>query len=153
MMLLVAGLLALLCVIAVLYPFLRREGTEFVGEDNPENAVEDAGLESVLDSIRTLRLERQLNRVTEEAYEEQLREYRLEAASLLRRRDRALESGAERNLERSVLLARLDANGVAGDGPVCAACGTPMPLESESCPACGGQPSHAGTDASEATQG
>ena len=151
MMLLVAGLLTLLCAIVVVYPFLRRDGPE-IGADG-EAAVDDSGLESVLDSIRTLRLERQLNRVTEEAYEEQLREYRLEAASLLRRRNRALEPGAERNLERSVLLARLAANGVAGDGPVCAACGTPMPLESESCPACGGQPSHAGTDASEAIQG
>ena len=153
MMLLVAGLLAFLCVIAVLYPFLRRDGPEIGAEGEGEAAVHDAELESVLDSIRTLRLERQLNRVTEEAYDEQLREYRLKAASLLRRRDRALESGAERNLERSVLLARLAANGIAGDGPVCEACGTPMPLESESCPACGGQPSHAGTDSSEATRG
>ncbi len=153
MMLLVAGLLALLCVIAVMYPFLRRDGPEIGAEGEAEAAVEDAGLESVLDSIRTLRLERQLNRVTEEAYDKQLREYRLKAASLLRQRDRALESGAERNLERSVLLARLAANGIAGDGPVCEACGTPMPLESESCPTCGGQPSHAGTDSSEATQG
>ena len=152
-MLLVAGLLALLCVIAVMYPFLRRDGPEIGAEGEAEAAVEDAGLESVLDSIRTLRLERQLNRVTEEAYDKQLREYRLKAASLLRQRDRALESGAERNLERSVLLARLAANGIAGDGPVCEACGTPMPLESESCPTCGGQPSHAGTDSSEATQG
>ena len=151
MMLLVAGLLALLCVIAVVYPFLRRDGPEIGAEG--EAAVNDAELESVLDSIRTLRLERQLNRVAEEAYDEQLREYRLKAASLLRRRDRALESGAERNLERSVLLARLAANGIAGDGPVCEACGTPMPLESESCPTCGSQPSHAGTDSSEATQG
>jgi recombinational DNA repair protein (RecF pathway) len=151
MMLLVAGLLALLCVIAVVYPFLRRDGPEIGAEG--EAAVHDAELESVLDSIRTLRLERQLNRVTEAAYEEHLREYRLEAASLLRQTYRALESGAERNLERSVLLARLADNGIAGDGPVCEACGTPMPLESESCPTCGGQPSHAGTDSSEATQG
>ena len=150
-MLLVAALLVLLCVIAVLYPFFRRDTPETGGVGEAEAAAENAGLEAVLDSIRTLQLERQLNRVTEEAYEEQLMGYRVEAASLLRRRDEVRESGAEHDLERDVLLARLAVNGIYGDGPVCAGCGASVPGESESCPACGRQVSHAEPQHNEAT--
>ena len=146
MMLLVAGLLALLCVIAVVYPFLRREPAETGGEDDSQAAVENAGLESVLDAIRTLQLERQLNRVTEEAYEEQLLAYRLEAASLLRRRDESQGSGPEYDLERHVLLARLAANGVSGEGRVCEECASAVPSGADACPACGQSRRQAGPD-------
>ena len=139
-MLVVAGMLAFLCVIAVLHPFLRR-GTDDGGETDSDTAADYAELESMLDSIQTLQLERQLGNVPEDAYRDQLRAYRLEAAVLLRRIDlmgresRALDP--EQDMERQVLLARLSSNGVNGVRPVCAGCGEPLTGHGEACLACG----------------
>ena len=137
-MLVVAGMLAFLCVIAVLHPFLRRGGSpDNVGETDSDTSADHAELESMLDSIQTLQLERQLGNVPEDAYREQLRGYRLEAASLLRRIDESRIPDPEQDLERQVLLARLSSNGVNGVRPVCAGCGEPLTGRDESCPVCG----------------
>ena len=143
-MLVVAGMLAFLCVIAVLHPFLRRGSSDDVGVTDSDTATGYAELESLLDSIQTLQLEHQVGNVPEDAYREQLLAYRLEAASLLRRIDESRTLDPEQDLERQVLLARLASKGVNGAGPVCAGCGAPLPGEGEPCPACGQAQSIAG---------
>ncbi len=136
-MLVVAGMLASLCVIAVLHPFLRRGSSDDAGATDSDTATSYAELESLLDSIQTLQLEYQVGNVPEDAYREQLLAYRLEAASLLRRIDESRTLDPEQDLERQVLLARLSSNGVNGAVPDCAGCGTPLPGEGKTCPGCG----------------
>ena len=144
-MLVVAGMLALLCVIAVLHPFLRRGSPDDGGETDSDTAEGHAELESMLDSIQTLQLERQLGNIPEDAYLEQLHAYRLEAASLLRHLDESRTPDPEQDLERQVLLTRLDTNGVNGTGMVCSGCGEPLAGHGEACPVCGQSQSAAAT--------
>ena len=161
-MLVVAGMLALLCVIAVVHPFLRRgsseRGSGDGGETDSDTAANYAELESMLDSIQTLQLERQLDNIPEDAYREQLRAYRLEAASLLWRIDQSIPPAGtggrtttnggvdpEQDLERQVLVARLASNGVNGAGMVCPGCGKPLPGQGAACPVCGQAQPAAGT--------
>ena len=157
-MLVVAGMLAFLCVIAVLHPFLRRDSPDDGGKTDSDAAAGYAELESMLDSIQTLQLERQLGNIPEDSYREQLHAYRLEAASLLQRIDESRTPDPEQDLERQVLLTRLASNGVSqgtdsirrspagkavwgdvlsGTGPVCTGCGEPSPGQDEACPVCG----------------
>lgn len=136
-MLVVAGMLAFLCVIAVLHPFLRRGSSDDVRATDSDTATGYAELESLLDSIQTLQLEHQVGNVPEDAYREQLLAYRLEAASLLRRIDESQTLDLEQDLERQVLLARLSYNGVNGAVTDCSGCGAPLPGEGKAFPACG----------------
>ena len=141
-MLVVAGMLAFLCVIAVLHPFLRRGGSpDNGGKTDSDTSADYAELESMLDSIQTLQLERQLGNIPEDSYQEQLRAYRLEAASLLRRIDvtgrESRTSDPEQDMERQVLLARLSSNGVNGVRTACAGCGEPLTGRDKACPVCG----------------
>lgn len=85
MVLLVAAALVVLIVGVVVYPFLARRPS-----GPPENLSDGTGPDtvevgSVMDAIRTLQLEYQLGKLPDELYQEQLRAYRLQAASILRR--------------------------------------------------------------------
>ena len=135
-MLVVAGMLALLCAIAVLHPFLRRDPPGDAETDS-DNAAGYAELESMLDSIQTLQLEHQIGNIPEDTFREHLQTYRLEAASLLRRIDESRAPDPEQDLERQVLLARLASNGVNGTWLVCAGCGEQLMGHGEACPVCG----------------
>ncbi len=85
MILLVAAALVVLIVGVVVYPFLARRPS-----GPPENLSDGTGpatveVGAVMDAIRTLQLEYQLGKLPDELYQEQLRAYRLQAASILRR--------------------------------------------------------------------
>ena len=85
MIFLVAAVLVVLIVGVVVYPFLARRPS-----DTPENLSDSTGpataeVGAVMDAIRTLQLEYQLGKLPDELYQEQLRAYRLQAASILRR--------------------------------------------------------------------
>ena len=85
MVFLVAAVLVALSVGVVVYPFLARRLSS-----PPENSSDGTGqanveVGDVMDAIRTLQLEYQLGKLPDELYQEQLRAYRLQAASILRR--------------------------------------------------------------------
>ena len=85
MVLLVAAVLVILIAGVVVYPFLVRRPS-----GPPENLSDGTGPDTaevgeVMDAIRTLQLEYQLGKLPDEVYQEQLRAYRLQAASILRR--------------------------------------------------------------------
>ena len=85
MIFLVAAVLVVLIVGVVVYPFLvrRPSGSPEDLSDGTGPATAEVG--AVMDAIQTLQLEYRLGKVPDELYQEQLRAYRLQAASILRR--------------------------------------------------------------------
>ena len=93
MQLVLAVAIALLIVAVVAWPLLmrRRNAPTPSGESDPSVNDNSAALNAVYDAIRTLQTEHSLGRVNDDDYQEQLDEYRRQAARILREMDR--ESG------------------------------------------------------------
>lgn len=135
--LLVGAALAVLCVVVVIYPFLkprmRGEGT-----DRPaDGSSTPAELEPIYDAIRTLQLEYQLGKVPKNLYLEQLEGYRVQAASLLRQRAEYRTGTHDWALEQEILLARADLQATSGGIRPCSSCGSPASAASTACTECG----------------
>ena len=91
MQLVLAVAIALLIVAVVAWPLLmrRRGGVEPSHVETPDSIRDDgAALNDVYDAIRTLQTEYGLGRVSDDDYQEQLDEYRRQAARILRDMDR-----------------------------------------------------------------
>ena len=93
MQLVLAVAIALLIVAVVAWPLLmrRRNAPTPSGESDPSVNDNSAALNAVYDAIRTLQTEHGLGRINDDDYQEQLDEYRRQAARILREMDR--ESG------------------------------------------------------------
>ena len=93
MQLVLAVAIALLIVAVVAWPLLmrRRNAPTPSGESDPSVNDNSAALNAVYDAIRTLQTEHGLGRVNDDDYQDQLDEYRRQAARILREMDR--ESG------------------------------------------------------------
>ena len=123
MALVIGTVLALLSVAVAVYPFARRR----LGWDKSGNAAADraaevetgegadtAALADIYAAIRTLQLERELGSIPEELYREQLADYRIQAALVLRRQEQAAAGGlgvgpaalGDEELEREIRAAR-----------------------------------------------
>ena len=85
MVLFVAAVLVVLIVGVVVYPFLARRPPGPPEDLSDGTGPDTAEVEAVMDAIRTLQLEYQLGKLPDDLYQEQLRAYRLQAASILRR--------------------------------------------------------------------
>jgi signal recognition particle subunit SEC65 len=137
MALLVAAALVILSVAIVLYPFMklrsrsRAEGRE-AGAD-----FSDPDLESILESIRTLQLENQLGKVSEDDYQRQLRSYRLGAAAALRQRVDGKAGDPGWLVEQEILVARAALGAVNGAKSVCPNCSALLGAGVLDCPECG----------------
>ncbi len=85
--------IALLIIAVVAWPLVmrRRNAPTPSGESDPSLNDNTAALSAVYDAIRTLQTDYRLGRVNEDDYQEQLNEYRRQAARILREMDR--ESG------------------------------------------------------------
>lgn len=88
---------ALLIVGAVAWPFLagrwRTSGSAPDQQDADEGAtMGNAALEDVYEAIRTLQMEHSLGRIDDRDFREQLDQYRLQAAAILRDTDRQGEA-------------------------------------------------------------
>ncbi len=137
MALIIGVVLAVISVIVVVYPFLQRKGRAS-GEGiagGPDPAPESAPnlvtdeLDSLLEAMRTLQLDHQLDKIPDGIYQEQLRTYRLRAAGALRRQVEARTGDPDRDLEREVWMVRL---GIGGeDGAVSASPGPEIPQDEE----------------------
>ena len=131
--------LAMLSIGVVVYPFWRRRirPADVQAEAvSPDLAQSEADLNAVYDAIRTLQLEHQLGNIPLGLYREQLQDYRLQAAAILRRQAEAAPADDEWLLEQDVGLARAalgHANGAAAKCPNCGASAAP---DWEECPEC-----------------
>ena len=102
----VGFVLALFCLAIVIYPLVvtrQRNRLVQLGEDLSQDELE---LESIRDSIQSLRLDHDLGKVTGQQYEEQLQGYRLAGANALKRQAEAGSAAKEANLEQEILEAR-----------------------------------------------
>ena len=106
MALVIGAVLALLSVAVAVYPFARRRlgwdkaadtAVDAAGDGAVAAATGDgadtASLEDIYAAIRTLQLERELGRVPEGLYREQLKDYRIQAALALRRQEHSAAAG------------------------------------------------------------
>ena len=131
MALIIGTILALLSLGVAVYPFARRRlGLDKAaraaagGTDGAETETaagpDTASLADIYAAIRTLQLERELGRIPEELYQEQLNDYRRQAALALRRQEQesaAAPAGrdADAALEAEIRAARAGLRRAAGD--------------------------------------
>ena len=137
MALLVAAALVVLSVAIVLYPFFKRRS-----RSRPEGweggaDFSDSDLEPILESIRTLQLEHQLGKVSEDDYQRQLRSYRLGAAVSLRQRIAGKTGDPGWLLEQEILVARAALGAGNGANSVCPNCTAMLGAGVLDCPECG----------------
>ena len=121
----------------VIHPFLRsRIRSRARGEGNAAGPASPE-LEPIYDAIHTLQLEYQLGKIPNNLYQEQLRGYRLQAASVLRQQ---VEDGAgapDWVLEQEVLVARAALRGKDGGPRPCPSCRSLAAPGLAVCPECG----------------
>ena len=132
MALIIGTILALLSLGVAIYPFARRRlGMDKAGraaavdtesaETDTETGPDTASLADIYAAIRTLQLERELGRIPEGLYQEQLNDYRRQAALALRRQEQesaaAAPTGrdADAALESEIRAARAGLRRAAGD--------------------------------------
>ena len=104
---LLAAVLIALSAGVLVYPFLKRRGTETAGALMEHAGTEDRELESLVEDMRILQLDHQSGSIPDGLYEEQLRAYRLRGASLLRQQAEDRSTEADKNLEQEILMVRL----------------------------------------------
>ena len=146
---LIGALLAIFSVAVLTYPLVRSRSR---GQPEMLEAAGEEGLselDSIYESIRTLQLEYGLGKVGEDMYRQHMNDYRLRAATALRRRDEK-QTDAALLLEQQVLLARaaiVDADGSPADssGP-CPSCGGALDQNAAECPKCAAKPGFSGPD-------
>ena len=105
MAILVGLVLTLFCLAIVVYPLAARTKNRAVPRDR-DISQDDIELESIRESIQTLRLDHDLGKITGEQYGQQLQGYRLAAAHALRRQAESAPGTKEADLEQEILEAR-----------------------------------------------
>ena len=140
---LIGALLAVFSVGVLAFPLMKSRSGDRPEIPEAERADEFRELDSLLDSlyesIRTLRLEYELGKVEEHLYRQQMSDYRLRAATALRQREEQ-QTDAALFLEQEVLMARVTLAGAdgnaAGNSGRCPSCGAVLDQESVECPKC-----------------
>ena len=146
---LIGALLAMFSVAVLTYPLIKSwsRGQPEIAEPAGEDGLSE--LDPIYESIRPLRLQSGLGKLVDEQYRQQMNDYRLRAATALRRRDEK-QTDAALLLEQQVLLARaaiVDADGSPADssGP-CPSCGGALDQNAAECPKCAAKPGFSGPD-------
>ena len=85
------------------------------GGPNPAPDLATEELDALLEAMRTLQLEHQLDKIPDDLYQRQMRTYRLRAAAALRRQVETPTGDPGQDLEREVWMVRL---GIAGEDGV-----------------------------------
>ena len=120
MALIIGAVLAVLSIIVVVYPFLQRRGRasgeKAAGGPEPVPDLVTEELDALLEAIRTLQLEYQLDKIPDDIYQGQLRTYRLRAAAALRRQVETRTGDPGQDLEREVWMVRLGITSEDGVG-------------------------------------
>ena len=137
------AVLAMFSVAVLAYPLMksRSRGQWGMPETKEEDGIPE--LDSIYESIRTLRLEYELGKIEENLYHQQISEYRLLAAAALRRR--AQQADGALLVEQEVLMARatqVSTDGISADGNSagssgqCPSCGAALEKTAAQCPKC-----------------
>ncbi len=103
---------------------------------SPDLVHSEADLNAVYDAIRTLQLEHQLGNIPLGLYREQLQDYRLQAAAILRDQAEAAARDEEWLLEQDVGLARAALSYTNGAANKCLNCGASTAPDWRECPEC-----------------
>lgn len=106
MAILVGFALTLFCLAIVIYPLVVARSRSRVVPLEEDLSPDEIELESIKDSVQTLRFDYDLGKINEEYYREQLQSYRLTGANALRRQVEAGLRTKEAELEREVLEAK-----------------------------------------------
>jgi hypothetical protein len=104
---LLAAVLIVLSTGVLVYPFLKRRISQANDVLKDDIAEVDREMESLVEDMRILQLDHQSGNIPDGLYQEQMRAYRLQAASHLRQQTEGQPMDADRNLEQEVLMARL----------------------------------------------
>ena len=104
---LLAAVLIALSVGVVIYPFLKRRDSVTGDGAEDVSATADRDMEAIVEDMRILRLDHQAGNIPDDLYQEQIRAYRLQAASHLRQQTEGQLERADWELEQEVLMARL----------------------------------------------
>ena len=139
--------LAVFSLAIILYPFFKSRlgdrGAARSASDVP-NALGDVGdasappeLAPIYDAINTLQLEYQLGKLPDNLYQEQLRSYRIQAATVLRQSAEAKAATPGWLLEQEVLVARAALRGISGRPRSCPNCRSLAAPDLAVCPECG----------------
>lgn len=149
MALTIGAILALLAFAVAVFPFI---GRRFLERENRVERTEaqvhapDMGeyahpisedLEAIYQGIRVLQLERELGRVPEGLYREQLNAYRLQAARILREHEEAEIISSDTALEEEIRLARAGLARIADEESRCPNCSRPITRDGDNCSECG----------------
>ena len=132
----IAGILGVLSIAVLVFPFLKYRSRGPAANSVPPLAFSGPELDAIYDAIRTLQLEHQLGNIPETAYREQLEGYRLQAAILLRQQSEDEEQSAHQALEQEVLAARAAINGSDNLAGACPDCGATLLAPVQRCPQC-----------------
>ena len=140
--------LLLLSIGVVVYPFWKqRRGAPTVTA--PGAYPLEADLQPVYDAIRTLQLEHQLGNIPLGLYREQLQDYRIQAALILRGQAEAAAEDGDWLLEQEIEVARAALSQVNGSAGACPNCGAVLDLEWPQCPECSAELSERRRDSAE----
>lgn len=107
MAILIAAVLTVLSAAVLVFPFLNRRVPAANDGPGDDGGTRDHEMESLLEDMRVLRLDYQSGNIPDGLYQEQLRAYRLQAASHLRQLAEAQPTFSELELEQEILMVRL----------------------------------------------
>ena len=100
------------------------------GGPDPAPDLATRELDALLEAMRTLQLEHQLDKIPDDLYQRQMQTYRLRAAAALRRQVETPTGDPGQDLEREVWMVRLGIGGEDGVGS--AELGPEIPKDEES---------------------
>jgi hypothetical protein len=136
MAIIIGLVLAILSIAVVVYPFLKSRAGERA-EAIPEGLdSQGPDLETIYEAIRTLQLDHQLGKVPDGLYQEQLRDYRLQAAAALKQQVEAHARDQDWALEQEIQVARATISHRNGKTSACPNCGTAVSVGLTQCPEC-----------------
>ena len=132
----IAGILGVLSIAVLVFPFLKYRSRGPATDPVPLSASSGPELDAIYDALRTLQLEHQLGNVPETTYREQLEGYRLQAAVLLRQQSEDEEQSGRQELEQEILAARAAINGSDNLAGACPECSATLLAPVQRCPQC-----------------
>ena len=136
MVILVAAVLVAACIAVVVYPFVKSASRSHVEPVRDGAPPANSEVEAIFDAISTLQLEHQLGNIAESLYQEQLRAYRLRAASILRQQSEAQSDLGAGNSEEEIKAGRDGA--ISDSSPEkCPSCNGDLPKKLANCSHCG----------------
>ena len=133
------AILAVFSAALVGYAFVRGRRPRPAAGVNIPSERDDPALGDIFDAIRTLELEHELGRMSQEDFQSQFQAYRVQAATVLRDQLKAGLGDPAWLLEQEILLARVAQESASGRTIACPNCSAAAPEGTRACPHCGAE--------------